>query len=293
MSPKPILKRSVSEQKTTTHYHAHAVHFPPSPSLTCTFSVYSAAAYDRSPIIVTPNNCALPERGCPGRTYTLEESAPHRRISYARDFHPRALAFAVTRSSSPRSTRTPIDVPMNERPSSSYPALPQLIPDLSSESDESDVSSIIPSVSTISHPAFGIHGLAGPPSKYNSNSYSNVDASGYPPCIDDSNALAFLPHPPSPPSHKYQYAETIDPIKKISRRHRGGRERKHESSRDPDRIPSGGVGTDTQHCTLAFSSLSISSQTSLVTPKKRSSKTTSYSHSQSNFGVDDGCLGGF
>ena len=308
MSPKPILKRSVAEQAAqynNTHAHpnrTHGVHFPPSTSLTCTFSAYSAAAYDRSPIVVSPNNCALPERGCPGRTYTLEESAaqkPHRGISYARDFHPRALVFASTRSSSPRSTRTPIDATMNDRPTF-YPALPQLIPDLSSESDESDAFTSGPSAST-SIPTFGIHGLAGPPSKFNSDPYTDVDMSRYTPCVDDSNALAFLPYPPSPPpSHKYQYAERIEPPPQNSRRRRGERETKHESSRDPDRIPNSG-GSDTQHCVLAFSSLSISSSpTSLVTPKRRSTKKRSSisphsysptSHSFSN--LDDGCLGGF
>ena len=294
MSPKPILKRSESEQPHSSR--THGVHFPPSPSLTCTFSAYSAAAYDRSPIVVTPNNCALPERGCPGRTYTLEESAAHqsrRGISYARDFHPRALAFASPRSSSPRSPRIPIDTAINERPSS-YSTLPQLIPDLSSESDESDGVSSIPTICTTTYPAFGIHGLAGPPSKY-LDAYTDAETNRY-----DSNALAFLPHPPSPPFHKYQYTETIDPFMHNSRRRRGERERKHESSRDPDRIPSS-VGTDTQHCALAFSSLSISSSpTSPVTPKKRSTKKRlatsphSRSPSQINFGgLDDGCLGGF
>lgn len=315
MSPKPILKRSVSNNHEqplkTIHHHTHrhlnrnhGVHFPPPPSLTCTFSAYSSVAYDRSPIVVSPNNCALPERGCPGRTYTLEESAaqqPSRGISYARDFHPRALAFA-SRSSSPRSTRTPIDAAVNER-SSYYPSLPQLIPDLSSESDESDGFSSTPSASTAPYSTFGIHGLAGHPSKYNADSYSGLEVDKYTPCVDDSNALAFLPYPPSPPSHKYQYAESIDPCMQNTRRRRGERRSKHGSSRDPGWIPSSEDG-DTQHCALAFSSLSISSPSiSSVTPKKRSPKKrlatsqhpySPVSHSPSNFGsLDDGCLGGF
>ena len=139
MSPKPILKHSPNEYEQPTDCHTrqhpnrnHGVHFPPSPSLTRTFSAHSAAAYDRSPIVVSPNTCALPERGCPGRTYLLEESAAQqsrRRISQARDFHPRALAFSTSRS-----TRTPIDSAINEGPSP-YSTMPQLIPDLSSESE--------------------------------------------------------------------------------------------------------------------------------------------------------------
>jgi hypothetical protein len=284
MSPKPILKRAVTEfvHKTDSSYdtqgypsRAHGVHFPPSPA-TRTYSAYSAAAYDRSPIVVAPNSCALPERG--GRTYTLDESHPRRGISFARDFHPRALAFA--------STRTP---------------LPQLIPDLSSESEESDGWSAAPTPSTTSHANFGIHGLAGPTSKCNSNVYGDEDMNTFSNCVD---ALAFLPHPPSPPSHKHQYNEGIDPFPQSYHRRRGGRETKHESSSVSDRTPII-KGSDTQHCLSAFTSLSLSSSPSFPnTPTKRSTTTrkkqpkfqrASYTPIISaEFGnLDDCCLGGF
>lgn len=276
LSPKPILKRAVSEQvhKTGHPNGTHGVHFPPSPA-TRTFSVYSAAAYDRSPIIVAPNSCALPERG--GRTYNLEESQqPRRGISYARDFHPRALAFASSRSSSPHSS---IDATIN----GVYPPLPSLIPDLSSESDESDGFSGPPTLSPTSPATFGICGLAGPPLKYDSD-YLNY--------ADGPNALAFLPHPPSPPSsyNSHYYPESVDSFPQNYRRRRGERESKRESSRDPDRIPSNGV---------ELSSLSISSSL-ISTPKKRSTKRRPPQSQHSTtpmslgFGVlDDGCLGGF
>jgi hypothetical protein len=268
-SPKPILKRSATD---TQRYpsRTHGVHFPPSPA-TRTYSAYSASAYDRSPIVVAPNNCALPERG--GRTYTLEDSQPRRGISFARDFHPRALAFATSRSD-----------------------LPQLIPDLSSESDESDCWSAAPTAFTTSHATFGIHGLAGPPSRCNSGVYGDADVNGYANCVD---ALAFLPYPPSPPSQKYQYAASIDPFPQNYRRRRGDRETKHESSRDPDRIPS--RDSDTQLCHSAFASLSISSSPTCTTTTKRSAKKkqpksphTPYTPMSAGFGnLDDGCLGGF
>lgn len=160
MSPRPILKRSSS---CTATPHPHAVHFPPSPSLTThTYSVYSAQAYDRSPIVVAPNSCALPERGCPGRTYTLDEqqppSPPTRSTRYGGrgDLHPRALAF--------------------------YAPLPPLIPDLSSsESDESDAlaspahETSIPEYTPAYHYAFPV----------TSKSPGSISPS----------ALAFLPHP--------------------------------------------------------------------------------------------------
>jgi hypothetical protein len=273
MSPKPILKRSVTEPLLKTDpYHtqgypnrAHGVHFPPSPA-TRTFSVHSAAAYDRSPIVVTPNNCALPERG--GRTYTIDESKPKpsRGMSFALDYHPRALAFASSRSD-----------------------LPQLIPDLSS--DESDGWFPNPPPSTTS---FGIHGLAGPASKCNSD---DVEMNGYTNCVD---ALAFLPYPPSSPSQKYQQIESIDPFPHSYSRRRSGREAKRENSSDPDRKPN--MGSDTQHCLSAFASLSISaSPPSFSTPSRRSNKKRQpkSSHASSTpisvgFGnPDDGCLGGF
>jgi len=39
------------------------VHFPPTPTLTSTEITHSPFTYDRAPIVVAPNLCALPERG--------------------------------------------------------------------------------------------------------------------------------------------------------------------------------------------------------------------------------------
>lgn len=39
------------------------VHFPPTPILTSTATTHSSYSYDRAPIVVSPNVCALPERG--------------------------------------------------------------------------------------------------------------------------------------------------------------------------------------------------------------------------------------
>ena len=43
------------------------VHFPPTPTLTSIALTHSPHAYDRAPIQVAPNSCAMPERGA--RTY--------------------------------------------------------------------------------------------------------------------------------------------------------------------------------------------------------------------------------
>jgi hypothetical protein len=132
-SPRPILKRSPSSVPSLSSapqndselpfYGIQTVHFPPSPSLS---RFYSAPVYDRSPVVVSPNACALPERGCPGRTYTLDDrnssACSQAPINFAPPprgghFHPRVFS------------QRPAQIPQH---------CPPLIPDLSSESEESD-----------------------------------------------------------------------------------------------------------------------------------------------------------
>ncbi|KAG6334783.1 hypothetical protein ID866_4301 [Astraeus odoratus] len=143
-TPRSILKNHVSSSRVSTVHRSpdtlHAVHFPPSPTLTRVYTAHSPAAYDRSPIVVLPNACALPERGCPGRTYTLDGECPKRpssskkRSSNGSHTHPRAASH----HSSVFPARSGEDD--HKRPFVHDPSLvpPPLIPDLSSESDESD-----------------------------------------------------------------------------------------------------------------------------------------------------------
>jgi len=49
------------------------VHFPPTPTLTSTYVVDPPRLYDRTPIVVAENECRLPQRGCPGRTYDASD----------------------------------------------------------------------------------------------------------------------------------------------------------------------------------------------------------------------------
>ncbi|KAJ7619304.1 hypothetical protein FB45DRAFT_1062744 [Roridomyces roridus] len=173
-----ILKRAASDNHPSS---PREVHFPPSPRLSRTFSAHSSSSYDRTPIEVATNVCALPARGCPGRTYydcdkklggprSPTPSAPLRG-----HLHPRALARAQEqqgcedyeedddgqRDQERTPTRTspyiplpvppPIPQPPYSQPSQQYTlfyppypyqlpptAPPPLVPDLSSESDESD-----------------------------------------------------------------------------------------------------------------------------------------------------------
>lgn len=61
---------SFMDNSSALPYAQPFVHFPPSPVLTSTYVVDPPRLYDRTPIVVSQNECALPSRGCPGRTYT-------------------------------------------------------------------------------------------------------------------------------------------------------------------------------------------------------------------------------
>ncbi|EPQ53611.1 hypothetical protein GLOTRDRAFT_139787 [Gloeophyllum trabeum ATCC 11539] len=156
--PRPILKRSPATAPLESPTKARrareqGVRFPPSPKLTRMHTTHSPSSYDRSPIVVTPNACALPARGCPGKTYVLGDApAAQRTGSHP---HPRAVQANTgvglgiqlrgrererertgDRDSDPE--RTPTLAPSHPPPSAAYLPIPALIPDLSSESDESD-----------------------------------------------------------------------------------------------------------------------------------------------------------
>jgi len=176
MSPRPILKHGSS-----SHHHSalsaippsalpyppepHQVHFPPPTALSKTYPTHSVTSYDRAPIVVTRNDCQLPERGCPGRTY--DGSPKSRKHLEGRHPHPRASEHSSTHDMG------------RSRP-------PPLVPDISSsESDESDG---IVSPPCEYNPAVSIPPL-NLPSPHHSMAHSQE-------VLD--KALAFLPHAPSP-----------------------------------------------------------------------------------------------
>ena len=98
--------------------------------MTTTHHTHSPHTYDRKPIIVARNECALPERG--GRKYTPRPDRRRARpagtpaaepMAVGSYFHPHAaLACQPERLDAP-------EAPFN---------VPALIPDIASESDESD-----------------------------------------------------------------------------------------------------------------------------------------------------------
>lgn len=74
--PRPILKQSSGTPTpvgTPSHSLPKHAHFPPEE----VFRRISGIEYDRTPIIVDQNECALPARGCPGRTFDGTELDLH------------------------------------------------------------------------------------------------------------------------------------------------------------------------------------------------------------------------
>jgi hypothetical protein len=143
MSPRPILKRSPRKAE-------HIVHFPPSPVLTRMALAHSPSSYDRSPIIVERNSCALPARGCPGRTYALcdveDEEEEGRFLDrydlgpdtmLGRDLHPRAMLNTKPRFAEDSSQSSHPTYPTSS--TSSHLTTPPLTHDSSSsETEDSD-----------------------------------------------------------------------------------------------------------------------------------------------------------
>ncbi|KAI0375975.1 hypothetical protein BV20DRAFT_910885, partial [Pilatotrama ljubarskyi] len=173
------------------------VRFPPHTALASTLG--SALPYDRSPIVVTPNRCALPERGCPGRTYSLDDPAPsssHRKSSRragmsptrgaGKHLHPRAVADRNGDAADDN------DLTPRQSPRTDHFPLPPLVPDLSSESsEESD---------GIASPPPELYSASGAPHGHGKmsleQSLMNLTLAGT--NAPSSSALSFLPHPPSP-----------------------------------------------------------------------------------------------
>ncbi|PSS37231.1 hypothetical protein PHLCEN_2v920 [Hermanssonia centrifuga] len=115
-SPRPPIVRTESTQLLSIDPSVFRplVHFPSASSLSRTFFAHSAATYDRTPIVVPPNNCSLPERGCPGRTYHLEDG--EQTINVVRELIRQDERKARGRSPSPTDPRRHISALHNLNP---------------------------------------------------------------------------------------------------------------------------------------------------------------------------------
>jgi len=118
------------------------VRFPPAPGLCQTHLTHSASIYDRAPIVVLPNACALPARN--ERTYTpsgeclsSNKRRSARATAHGASLHPHAFAESAKVQVAAAAAAVSASEPAGQ--------MPTLVPDLSSsESDESDVSSTPP-----------------------------------------------------------------------------------------------------------------------------------------------------
>ena len=211
--PRPILKRANLSSATHDPIHkdesnqllsidpsilSPMVRFPHSRALSSTFAAYPSSTYDRSPIVVSPNRCSLPERGCPGRTY-LPGEAPHPRSRPSQNgkcLHPRASSstplYPFDDEDEDDNDLTPKPTPIAySRP---LPQPPALVPDISSsESEESDgfASHYSSSASDLSLPGtFLLLSILTPHSSFLSDISS----------LYVSKPSSFLPHPHQHPS---------------------------------------------------------------------------------------------
>lgn len=259
------------------------VRFPPTNGLCRTFDADSPSIYDRSPIVVTPNKCKLPERGCPGRTYmpgddaTRSPSAPgsktHESLDAAgRHPHPRAVRLRL-----PRDDVDDELVPRMAGLGGHGHAMPTLVPDFSSssESDESDgfsspplecapMTSSLSSKATSSPPGLSIPAqeaalYLGPIS--NSNTPLSFRSRTF------ASFSRFPSHPPSSRSHSpcRDGAPSTSPTR---------RRRSHSKQRRSRQC----AGSPTSPSELEGRYKSFSERSSLT---------------GSSFDADAGCLGGF
>ncbi|KAK7441804.1 hypothetical protein VKT23_016466 [Stygiomarasmius scandens] len=262
MHPRPILKREPTRYDSRYNsdlpfedYAINAVHFPPPTSLTKSYDAYSSSTYDRSPIVVSPNSCALPERGCPGRTYNVDEgshASSSKRSSLPRGghVHPRAIH-----------SQLPPHYSYSGQSASREP--PPLVPDLSSESEESD-------------------GFISPPPE--PSYYSPVRSSRSPHPSENKypspSLYTSIPTYPSPPSYPLP-SGSID-SKGRPRRDRERTVRSSSRSRRPRLEDHNDGDYDT-------------ATTPTSTTPRRSRKSGSLCAAMSSFSIQDdsGCLGGF
>jgi hypothetical protein len=166
---RPILKQTSSTLGSPTR--SARVHFPPSPRLSTFQFTHSPQLYDRSPLVVQPNVCALPGRG--ERVYVVEDYDSPTQDDIIRDSIP--LREGYLPPERPRDTST-CPHPLSYSPSSGHP-----------ESDESDDPPSTPpdpenqsaTLLIVTHPM----DVLGP-------SLSRRHS--------DTDVLGFLPHPPAP-----------------------------------------------------------------------------------------------
>lgn len=93
-TPRSILK-CTTPQPTRPHPHPHpSVRFPSSPKLSTVHITHCSTSYDRTPITIGPNSCALPERGTRSYSPGGSSSSPvtMNSMQWGNHVHPSVLA---------------------------------------------------------------------------------------------------------------------------------------------------------------------------------------------------------
>lgn len=112
------------------------VHFPPTPILTSTALTHSPNVYDRAPIRVSPNACAIPERG--DRTYSSDDVSPPTSISPIESyFQPKRPETMHSLQAWAADGRQSVLLQASHERYDMTPS-PALVADISSESEDSD-----------------------------------------------------------------------------------------------------------------------------------------------------------
>ncbi|KAG8931843.1 hypothetical protein FRC02_002078 [Tulasnella sp. 418] len=71
--PRSILKRSPSASSSSSNKTSRSPSVSFSNNISTTYLTHAPTTYNRSPIEVSFNECSLPRRGCPGRTYSVDQ----------------------------------------------------------------------------------------------------------------------------------------------------------------------------------------------------------------------------
>jgi hypothetical protein len=203
MSLRPILKgvgpQDYSESNPfpfSSCHTLHHVHFPPSPALSSTHEAHSSAIYDRAPIVVAPNNCALPRRG--DRVYTDRRRVHH----HCEREQVRIVSLCTEDISQEASESDCLDpLALSLLSLSLYP--PPLVPDTSSSSSSSSYSSSDDFDDAGLSSRVYLHDIlnaSAPGGVFPIPFMPDVDAPSHPPIPgkqsqeDMDNALSFLPY---------------------------------------------------------------------------------------------------
>ncbi|KAF8527386.1 hypothetical protein BU17DRAFT_61543 [Hysterangium stoloniferum] len=240
MSPRSILKSQPAQPAGHSPRAGH-VHFPPSPQLSSTFYAHPSCYYDRSAIVVAPNDCALPSRNCPERTYVLSETRGEARLLIQVESPP--AQYRAEEEEDGDTTPTATYGQRTDYFTLPFPPSSSRIPELTwSESEDSDgVTSPLTDTDSYS-------GALSIPAR------CNRKAALQPPPEFSQDALSFLPHAPTPPPPR-QGKRSVSP------RNRERKERTYASSSDSDAplIPSSTsrryVPTFTHSTTATYSCL--------------------------------------